>query len=109
MKTNTVSLTIPEFLSLYTGCLFAPSISTVSDACEKVFGFAPYTLTMASCAEQFQQAINENRPDLVALVQSCGEIKEGHTDEFMQAFAQRLNSDTVEVSTQKYHEADLQL
>ncbi|MBQ8845293.1 MAG: hypothetical protein IJ008_04710 [Clostridia bacterium] len=99
-----VNLTTGEFLSLYTGWLFGPSFDTVTDACEKVFGFSPYTLTTTECANQFRKAIDKNRPELAAMVKSCGEMQKGRKDEFMKAFEEKLGSDTVEVSTQKYQE-----
>lgn len=99
-----VNLTTSEFLSLYTGWLFGPSFDTVTDACEKVFGFSPYTLTTVECAKQFRKAIDKNRPELAAMVKSCGQIQKGHTDEFMKSFEEKLGSDTVEVSAQKFQD-----
>lgn len=100
-----VKLTNAEFLSLYTGVLLADSFQCVIDACEKVYGFSPYTLTTIKCKEVFEKEINKNRPDLKKALKELGkfEIKKGQgvneaVNEYIGRFEQITGSKYVEVA-----------
>ena len=100
-----VKLTSAEFLSLYTGLVLADSFDCVINACEKVFGFSPYTLKTIKCKEVFVNEINKNRPDLKEAIKKLGEfhINEEQdvmtsVNEYIERFEKIVGSKMVEVN-----------
>ena len=116
MSENSVNLTSAEFLSLYTGVLLAESFKIVPETCEKVFGFAPYTVTTIECSKQFRQNINKERPDLAEAVKKLGKFKAEESEDvskqiedYCKNFEEIIGSDSVEVQKMKFKEIDFSM
>ena len=113
---KTTKLSIPEFLSVYTGFLIGDDFNIVKDGVEKIFGIEPYTGTVLICAEEFQDYINKNRKDLVEEVSQLGKIHfdkkieiQPQISNLIQKFEKIHGSKTVEVATLKEKEEECEM
>lgn len=103
-----VIISAEEFLSIYTGVVVT-DMDTIYIGAKKVFGFAPFSLTLISCAEQFVQHINATRPDLAQAVKNTGisfdsNLSKEQVNELCEKFKAAIG-DSVEVDKMTFEDS----